>query len=297
MTVIATLIARPLTDEHVTTALAALPNDTTCTWLAAGEACDLHIPDSVGAPAQAYEMLAGALAGAPVDIACQPQGPDRRKRLLLADMDSTIITVECIDEMADMLGLKDQVAAVTEQAMRGEIDFPSALRARAALLKGLTIEDLDRVHAERVRLTPGAATLVHTMRAHGARSCLVSGGFTHFTGRVAAAAGFEMDRANRLIFDAGRLTGEVGEPILDSASKLACLRELSRTYGLAPNQTLAVGDGANDVPMLQAAGLGVAFHAKPVTAAAADARIDHGDLTALLYLQGYRRDEFVNPAP
>lgn len=296
MTVLATLIARPLTDEHVAAALAALPGGIVCDWLATNEACDLRIDGDERAQTEVYEILASALAGAPVDIVCQRAGPHRRKRLLLADMDSTIITVECIDEMADVLGLRAEVSAVTEQAMRGEIDFPEALRARAALLKGLTRDDLDRVYAERVRLTPGAATLVQTMRAHGARSCLVSGGFTHFTGRVAAEAGFEMDRANRLVFADASLTGKVEEPILDSASKLACLQDLSRDYGLMPEQTLAVGDGANDVPMLQAAGLGVAFHAKPVTAAAADARIDHGDLTALLYLQGYRREEFVAPS-
>lgn len=291
MTLVVTLIAQPLTDEHVAAALAASPTAAEVDWLGDREACDLRfaLPSEDIAAA-----VTDALAGAPVDVVCQADGPDRRKRLLLADMDSTIITVECIDEMADMLGLKAEVAAVTEQAMRGEIDFPSALRARAALLKGLTLEALDQVYAERVRLTAGASTLVRTMRAHGARTCLVSGGFTHFTRRVAVAAGFEMDRANSLVMENERLTGEVGEPILDSASKLSCLRELSQEMGLKPQQTLAVGDGANDVPMLQAAGLGVAFHAKPVTAAAADARIDHGDLTALLYAQGYRREEFTD---
>ena len=194
--------------------------------------------------------------------------------------------------MADVLGLKSEVAAITEQAMRGEIEFPEALRARAALLKGLSQDELERVYAERVRLTPGAATLVGTMRAHGAHCALVSGGFTFFTERVAAAAGFHEHHANRLVVQNGQLTGQVETPILDSNSKLERLQQTMKQHGLTPQQTMAVGDGANDVPMLQAAGIGAAFHAKPVAAEAADARITHGDLTALLYLQGYRREDF-----
>ena len=295
MKLVVTLVAPVLSHEHVAAARAALPGDSMVDWLGEGEACDLYPAAGDTDSDAVLAALRAALAGEAVDIVCQPDGAQRRKSLLLADMDSTIITVECIDEMADMLGLKAEVAAITEQAMRGEIDFPAALRARARLLRGLPLSALDTVYADRVRLSPGAATLVGTMRAHGAASCLVSGGFTYFTERVAAAAGFDSQRANRLVVADASLTGEVEEPILDSASKLACLRELSGAHGLAAAQTLAVGDGANDVPMLQAAGLGVAYRAKPVTAAAAAARIDHADLSALLYLQGYRRSAFVTP--
>jgi len=208
-------------------------------------------------------------------------------------MDSTIITVECIDEMADMLGLKPRIAAITERAMRGELDFADALRERVALLKGLPVADLERVWSERIRLTPGARTLVLTMRSHGAFAALVSGGFSFFTGRVRAAAGFDLDRANELLLDGAALSGAVREPILGSSAKLAALREFAAARGLDLAETMAVGDGANDLEMIRAAGLGVAFRAKPVVAAAARARVDHGDLTALLYFQGYRRSEFA----
>ena len=216
---------------------------------------------------------------------------NRRKKLLIADMDSTIIGCECIDELADHMGLKPKVAAITERAMRGELDFPSALRERVALLKGLPLEALAQVYAERVRLNPGARELTATMHAHGARTILVSGGFTYFTQRVAEKAGFESQQGNRLADDGHALTGRVEEPILGREAKLEALeREAART-GCSPADALAVGDGANDLDMIGRAGLGVAYHAKPIVAAAAGASIAHGDLTGLLYIQGYREEE------
>ena len=214
-----------------------------------------------------------------------------------------MIGQECIDELADFAGLKAHVAAITERAMRGEIEFEPALRERVALLKGLPVGVVDEVLAKRITLTPGGRELVATMRAHGAYTCLVSGGFTLFTSAVAAMIGFQENRANELLVADGKLTGEVAEPILGRAAKLATLIELREAFDLDDIDTLAVGDGANDLGMIEAAGLGVAYHAKPAVAAAAAARIDHGDLTALLYAQGYRRDEFVEastvdrPAP
>jgi phosphoserine phosphatase len=218
---------------------------------------------------------------------------NRRKSLLVADMDSTVISCECLDELADTAGLKPQVAAITERAMRGEIEFAPALRERVALLKGLPLAALARVYDERVRLNPGASALVATMRAHGAKTLLVSGGFTFVTKRVAAAAGFDSQQANTLLDDGATLLGTVAEPILGREAKLEALERATRGAGLDPAETLAVGDGANDLAMIKRAGLGVAYHAKPVVAEAASARIDHGDLTALLYLQGYRQDEIA----
>ncbi len=228
----------------------------------------------------------------PIDIVVQPQAV-RRKKLFLADMDSTMIGQECIDELADFAGLKAHVAAITERAMRGEIEFEPALRERVALLKGMPVGVVDEVLAKRIKPTPGGRELVATMRAHGAWTCLISGGFTLFTKVVAELIGFQENRANRLQVDDGKLTGEVVEPVLGRAAKLATLTELRESFDLDNIDTLVVGDGANDLGMIQQAGLGVAYHAKPAVAAAAAARIDHGDLTALLYAQGYRRDEFV----
>jgi phosphoserine phosphatase len=228
----------------------------------------------------------------PIDVVVQPSG-FRRKKLLLADMDSTMIEQECIDELADFAGLKAHVAKITERAMRGEIEFEPALRERVALLKGLPVSVVEEVLAKHITLTPGGPELVATMRANGAYTCLISGGFTLFTGAVAEMLGFDEHRANELIVRDGKLTGEVKEPILGRAAKLATLIELRESFDLDDIDTLAVGDGANDLDMIQAAGLGVAYHAKPAVAATAAARIDYGDLTALLYAQGYRRDEFV----
>jgi phosphoserine phosphatase len=209
-------------------------------------------------------------------------------------MDSTMIGQECVDELADFIGEKTRVAAITERAMRGEVEFASALRERVALLAGLPGSAVDEVMAKRITLTPGGRTLVQTMRRHGAYTCLVSGGFTVFTARLAALIGFHESRGNRLnIGDDGRFAGTVAEPVLGRDAKLETLRELRRKLGLARTDTLVVGDGANDLKMIGDAGLGVAFRAKPLVAEAAGARIDYGDLTALLYVQGYRREEFV----
>jgi len=233
-----------------------------------------------------------ALAGRPVDVCVQPWN-GRKKRLLVADMDSTIINVECLDELADFAGLKAQISAITERAMRGELDFEPALRERVTLLKGLSVDALQRTYDERVRLNPGARRLVRTMAANGARCVLVSGGFTFFTSRVAEQAGFHAQRANILIEADGELAGRVGEPILGREAKLAALKAEAVGLGAALSETLAVGDGANDLGMIEAAGLGVAYRAKPIVAAQADAKVDHADLTALLYFQGYREAEFV----
>jgi phosphoserine phosphatase len=237
-------------------------------------------------------VLRAALAGQPIDIVVQP-AKRRRKRLLLADMDSTMIEQECIDELADYVGLKREVAAITERAMRGEIAFEPALRERVALLEGLPMSVIDEILATRITLTAGGRTLVATMRAHGAYTCLVSGGFTLFTGPIAERIGFDEHRSNRLVAANGRLAGCVEEPILGREAKLAALIELRDRLGLAREDAMAVGDGANDLAMLGEAGLGVAFRAKPAVAAAAHAHIDHGDLTALLYIQGYTAAELV----
>jgi phosphoserine phosphatase len=236
--------------------------------------------------------LRDALADLAIDVVVQPNRR-RRKRLFLADMDSTMIAQECIDELADFVGLKAEVSAITERAMRGEIAFEPALRERVALLKGLAIDVVDRIIAERITEMPGGRSLVHTMRAHGAYTCLVSGGFTVFTGPIGAKLGFDENRANRLLLDGAILAGTVAEPILGREAKLATLAELRGRFRLGADETLAVGDGANDLAMLGEAGLGVAFHAKPAVAAATHARIDHADLTALLYIQGFSAAEFV----
>ena len=245
-----------------------------------------------GDPVGLKAALTRALERHPIDICVQPAG-GRRKRLLVADMDSTIITCECLDEIADVAGIKAEIAAITERAMAGEIEFEAALIERVGRLAGLGISALQTVYDERVRLTPGAATLGRTMAANGNRCVLVSGGFEFFTERVSVAAAFHAHRANRLLDDGGRLTGEVARPILGREAKLAALREEAEAMGIALSETLAVGDGANDLAMIEAAGLGVAWRAKPIVAAAADAHVDHADLTALLYFQGYSADEFA----
>ena len=228
-----------------------------------------------------------------VDVVVQ-SAAERARRLLVTDMDSTVITVECIDELADYAGVKAEVAAVTKQAMRGELDFAAALRARVALLRGLDAATIDRCHAERVRLMPGATTLVRTMRGRGAYTLLVSGGFTLFAEKVAAEIGFDCSISNRLGTAGGRLDGTVVEPILGAASKRDALIDVAAADGVPIAATLAVGDGANDAPMLEAAGLGIAYHAKPAAEAAADAVIRHGDLRALLSAQGVPRREWVS---
>lgn len=259
-------------------------------WLSEGEACDITLPDI--ATRSTLPVVEQALSPAPVDVVFQ-ETDHRKKRLLVADMDSTIITCECIDELADAVGLKAKVAAITERAMRGEIEFEGALTERVALLKGMPVSELERVFDARVRLTDGAKALVATMRKNGACCVLVSGGFTFFTSRVAALAGFNEDRGNTLEVADGKLTGQVVPPILGRDAKLAALTHRAEAAGIPLEAALAVGDGANDLAMIKEAGLGVAFHAKPAVALAADAAVTHGDLTALLFIQGYRRAEFV----
>jgi phosphoserine phosphatase len=258
-------------------------------WLAPFHAFDIAFLDKPEATLAAARAVAPEI---PLDINVVP-AEHRKKKLLIADMDSTMIGCECIDELADMAGLKPLIAPITERTMRGEIGFEAALRERVALLKGLDLDALRRVYEERVRLNPGARAAVMTMRAHGAHTLLVSGGFTYFTSRVAKAAGFEEEQANVLMDDGVVLTGRVRDPILGREAKLQALERTAARLKIAASDALAVGDGANDLDMIRKAGLGVAYHAKPVVAAAAGARIDHGDLTALLYLQGYREDEIV----
>lgn len=248
----------------------------------------LEAPDLAAARA----ALAAELADAGVDWCLQPTA-GRRKKLLVADMDSTIINVECLDELADFAGLKAEISAITERAMRGELAFEGALRERVAMLKGLPVTALQQAYDERVRLNPGARTLVRTMSANGARCVLVSGGFSFFTGRVAQACLFHAHRGNTLIEADGVLTGGVGDPILGREAKLAALQEESAAKALPLSAAIALGDGANDLAMIEAAGLGVAYRAKPIVAEKADARIDHTDLTTLLYFQGYEQDAFV----
>jgi phosphoserine phosphatase len=287
-----TLIAAPGSDGYAireaAKAAAFIAWSSDRTWLAEGDALDILF-DSSEPLAVLRRRAAEGLDWVPVDFAVQPAA-HRRKRLLVADMDSTVIQQECIDEMAALMGVGPAVAAITERAMRGELDFEAALAGRLAMLRGFRPEHVAAILA-RVTLTPGAATLAATMRANGGACVLVSGGFTAFTGPVAARAGFDAHHGNTLIFGEGGL--DVARPILGREAKADWLKREAGARGLALSETMAVGDGANDLAMLAAAGLGVAFRAKPAVAAAADASIRHGDLTALLYLQGYRRNEFV----
>ncbi len=295
MSLVATLICNPanpaLDASIVEGARAVLPSPGAAQWLFDEVAVDIPFDsqENVKAIEARLQQVRGDL---PIDIVVQPEAA-RRKKLFLADMDSTMIGQECIDELADFAGLKAHVAAITERAMRGEIEFEPALRERVALLKDMPVSVVDEVLASRITPTPGGRELVSTMRANGAWTCLISGGFTLFTNAVAARIGFQENRANELKLRNGKLTGEVTEPILGRAAKLATLIELRDSFDLDAIDTLVTGDGANDLGMIEAAGLGVAYHAKPAVAAAAAARIDHGDLTALLYAQGYRREEFV----
>ena len=295
---VATLISHPAAscvDETLARQVAAmLPNGRLGAVLQPGAAMDVCFrlaTDRAGLRALAHQIRADLAA--PVDIVVQPDTPARRKKLLIADMDSTMIGQECIDELADFAGVKANVSAITEQAMRGEIAFEPALRERVALLKGLPAAIVEEVIASRISLTPGAKTLVATMRNHGAVTALISGGFTLFTRHIGEMIGFETNQANELLVRDGYLTGEVAEPILGRAAKQAALQRLRAEHGMAQDETLAVGDGANDLDMLSAAGLGIAYYAKPQVAAAADASILHSDLTALLFAQGYRGAEFA----
>jgi phosphoserine phosphatase len=287
---IATLIAAgKLDDRLLDRALGLLresdPKAAFLHWIDEGDAADLSYSGDPRSARWALEALDG------LDAVVQPEEP-RWKKLLVADMDSTIIGQECIDELADYAGLKDKVARITERAMQGELDFPAALRERVRLLAGLDERELKRCLTERVEVTAGAETLVQTMRAGGSSCLLVSGGFLSFAEPIASAVGFDRVKANRLIFTGGKLSGEVGDPIVDAMSKREALIETREQLGLAPEQVLAVGDGANDKMMIEEAGLGIAFRAKPALVAVADAELKHHGLDALLWVQGVSRREW-----
>jgi len=298
MNLAATLIASPdrrdLTERKAETVLEALETagwpTAPAAWLAKGEACDIVFQGAT--LEQARALARRDFSSADFDLVIQP-ADNRRKDLLLSDMDSTIVVGETLNELADQAGIKDQVAKITARAMRGELDFKAALHERVNMLKNLPIDRLDKTLA-RIELTPGARTLVQTMRANGAYTVLVSGGFQIFTRHVAKLSGFHADHANDLITENGRLTGGVAEPILDKDTKLALLNQYVDERKIPVSKSLTTGDGANDLPMLKAAGLGVAYHAKPMVDAEAPAAIRNGDLTALLYIQGYKSSEFIS---
>jgi phosphoserine phosphatase len=293
MTLVATVVAdphNPAIDGALSNRISETLAAEASSWLEEGVACDFTLREGMQ-PQTAYAALSQVLAGIPVDFAIQ-NADQRRKKGFIADMDSTMIMQECIDELAEVAGCGEQVAEITRRAMNGEFEFETALRQRVALLKGLPESVISRVLEERISPTPGAKTLVATIRGNGGHTLLVSGGFAQFTVPVAAMLGFEEQQANRLGISAGKLTGTVEEPILGREAKKEALMRVCAQNDLAPADFMAVGDGANDLAMLELAGAGVAFHAKPVVAEKAQIRIDHGDLTALLYLQGYRRSEF-----
>ncbi|ACE91886.1 phosphoserine phosphatase SerB protein [Rhizobium phaseoli] len=294
MALVATLVANPsnpVLTPGIAEQAAEAVEASGLYWLADGVACDIALRDGTDAQAAEANILA-VIAGAAIDLVIQEQ-ETRRKKLLIADMDSTMIGQECIDELAAEVGLKEKVAAITARAMNGEIAFEPALRERVALLKGLPISVVDEVIARRITLTPGGPELIATMKSKGHYTALVSGGFTVFTGPIAATLGFDENRANTLLDDGGILSGFVAEPILGKQAKVDALNEISARLGISPKEAIAVGDGANDLGMLQLAGSGVALHAKPTVAAQAQMRINHADLTALLYIQGYRKTDFV----
>ena len=296
MAFVATLIANP-SNPVLVPAIAEQAADAAKAsglyWLADGIACDIALRDDTDLQAAEANILA-SIGSAQIDLVIQ-DAETRRKKLLIADMDSTMIGQECIDELAAEVGLKDRVADITARAMNGEIAFEPALRERVALLKGLPLSVVDDVIAKRITLTPGGPELIATMKAKGYYAALVSGGFTVFTSRIAATLGFDEDRANILLEENGILTGFVAEPILGKQAKVDALNDIAEKLGISPDEALAVGDGANDLGMLQLAGAGVALHAKPTVSAQARMRIDYGDLTALLYIQGYRKSDFIKP--
>lgn len=284
------LIANPAEPALDTRLVQAIQHETggEINWLHQRIACEIVSPRSADPLPATRELLAGR----PVDAALVPLA-NRRKLILVADMDSTMIDQECIDEIADAVGIKAEVADITERAMNGELDFAQALRTRVALVKGIERKVIEEIRRERITLAAGGRALVQTMKAYGAYTSLVSGGFTFFADYYAKRIGFDEAIANVLVFDGERLAGTVTDPIVDKTTKLTRLQTLAAERNVPMARTMAVGDGANDLDMIKAAGLGVALHAKPFVAAQATVQIDHGDLTALLYLQGYNEDEFV----
>lgn len=288
---IATLLTnpqRPALDRAAVESLRNAWGGGDAVWLDPGVAAEFPVeamPENRWQVWQDFQSLG-------VDLVVQP-AEGRRKKMLLADMDSTMIEQECIDELADEAGVGAHVAGITRRAMNGELDFESALRERVGLLKGLPVAVIDRVIRDRITLMPGGPVLLATMKASGAHAALVSGGFTAFTAKIAARLGFDENRANTLLAEDGKLTGQVAEPILGKQAKVDALQDITARLGLTDDQVMAVGDGANDLGMLKRAGAGVALHAKPVVAAECDIRINHGDLTALLYIQGYAVEDFV----
>jgi phosphoserine phosphatase len=286
-----TLIARPGgLETHLIDALRNAWGGGDALWLAPGEAAEFGLPK---VPENRWQVW-DDLQQLGVDMVVQPSA-GRRKMMLLADMDSTMIEQECIDELADQAGVGDHVKAITARAMNGELDFNAALTERVGLLRGLPLGVIDEVLQQRITYMPGGAVLLATMKANGAYAALVSGGFTAFTEKVAAHLGFDEHRANVLLTDGATLSGQVALPILGREAKVDALETITARLGLAPADVLAVGDGANDLGMLGLAGTGVALHAKPAVAAQCDVRINHGDLTALLFLQGYTQAQFVAP--
>ena len=291
LTLIGNASSAPLEPAHLERVCRRLATTGETAWLAEGIACDLFLDSALSAD-EITEQARDALSGTAVDSVCTP-AKGRRKRLLVSDMDSTVIDQECIDELGDAIGLGPQIREITAAVVSGNMSPPDALHRRLALMRGMDRHVLHSVYDERISLRAGALTLVQTMRHHGAFCILVSGGFDFFTRRIADRIGFHAHQGNKLAFEDGKLTGEVVEPILGRSAKLNALRRLCDERGLEPSEVLAVGDGANDIKMIEAAGLGVAFHGSDSLRKQANACIDHGDLTALLYIQGFCESEFV----
>ena len=292
LTLVGNADTAPLQPVHIEQVFECLELTGETDWLAEREACDIFIKSRVSA-GSVTEKVRSLLTGSSIDAVCT-RIKGRRKSLLISDMDSTMIDQECIDELADAIGIGPQIREITATVIRGDISFPDALRKRIALMKGMDIKTLEKVYEQRITLKPGARTLVQTMRHHGAYCILVSGGFTYFTSRIAARLGFHDHQGNELFFDQGKLTGKAQDQILGRSAKLDTLMALCGEKNLSPAEVLAVGDGANDMKMIQAAGLGVAFHDHSGSLRdQANARIEHGDLTALLYIQGFHKSEFV----
>lgn len=297
MDIVLTLVVNPGQAAMLEKAVVSLPdciarNKFEIATLSPGRAVDVHF--SADSVTNVMAPITDTLVGAPaVDWCLQENGSKRRKAMLIADMDSTMITVECIDELADFVGAKDKVSKITEAAMRGDLNFESALQERVALLEGLSTDQLDTCFRDRIEIMPGARMLVQTMVQNGNYAALVSGGFTYFTEKVAKQIGFQANRANILEIEGDKLTGKVTEPICGAEAKLEALRDYCTQLAIDTAAVIAVGDGANDIPMIQAAGLGVAYHAKPKTSAAAHAAVNNTDLTTLLFYQGYHEAEFA----